>query len=99
MAIYKIRYDRTEHSDIKKLYWNLVEEDSGRDKARAVLAETRRSHYDRLKWIADDVECLGYAFAGKNPKAQIPQTKKGRSGDLYRKIEPADRAAHVSFIL
>ena len=82
MAIYKSWCDRTEQSDGKKRYWALVEIDGGRDTVRGVLAETIRSHYDRLDRIADDIERLGYPQAVKILKSQLPQTKKGRSGDL-----------------
>ena len=41
-----------------------------------------RSHYDRLERIADDVQRLGYKVAAGILRAQLPQTDKGRSGDL-----------------
>jgi hypothetical protein len=82
VAIYKSWCDRTEQADGKKCYWTLVEKDGGREKVCTILAETIRSHYDRLDRIADDIERLGYAQAAKILKSQLPQTKKGRSGDL-----------------
>ena len=68
--------------DGKKRYWILAEKDGGSDEVRAALAEIIRSHYDRLDRIADDIDRLGYAQVAKILKAQLPQTKKGRSGDL-----------------
>ena len=41
-----------------------------------------RSHYDRLERIADDVQRLGYKVAAEILRALLPQTDKGRSGDL-----------------
>jgi len=37
-----------------------VEKDGGRDEILDDLAETIRSHYDRLERIADDMDRLGY---------------------------------------
>jgi hypothetical protein len=47
-----------------------------------------RSHYDHLDQIAKDVERLGYKAAAKILKAQLPQGKRGRSGDLGEIIAP-----------
>ncbi len=82
MALYKDWCKKTEAVDGKKRFWTLVEKTGGRDKVCAGLAEIIRSHYDHLDRIADDIERLGYAKAAKILKAQLPQTKKGRSGDL-----------------
>lgn len=65
-----------------KHYWTYVERDGGRDNIRGDLAKTIRSHYDRLERIADDVERLGYKVAAKILYEAMPQTSKGRSGDL-----------------
>jgi hypothetical protein len=59
-----------------------VEKDGGRDEIRDELAETMRSHYDRLDRIADDVERLGFEVAAEILRIQLPQTAKGRSGGL-----------------
>jgi len=60
----------------------MSEKEGGRDEVREDLAETIRSHYDRLERIADDVERLGYKVAAKILSEAMPQTDKGRSGDL-----------------
>lgn len=82
MAIFKKWCDRTVDENGRRSYWTLVEKDGGRDKIRDKLVETVRSHYDRLEHISADVERLGYKAAAKILKAQLPQGKKGRSGDL-----------------
>lgn len=66
----------------RKRYLTLVERQDGRAAISDTLTETMRSHYDRLDRIAEDVERLGYANAAKVLQAALPQTKKGRSGDL-----------------
>lgn len=79
-------YDRwcrcTKDADNRKHYWIYVEKEGGRDEIRGDLATTIRSHYDRLERIADDIERLGYKVAAEILRAEMPQTAKGRSGDL-----------------
>ena len=82
MVLYKKWCDATKEKDKRKRYWTYVEKDGGRDEIRDALAETMRSHYDRLERIADDVQRLGYKVAAEILRAQLPQTDKGRSGDL-----------------
>lgn len=82
VGLYKKWCDATKEEDKRKRYWTYVEKDGGRDEIRDDLAETMRSHYDRLERIADDVERLGYALAATILREQLPQTPKGRSGDL-----------------
>jgi hypothetical protein len=82
MALYKKWCDVTKKQDKRKFYWTYVEKNGGRDKIRAPLAETIRSHYDHLERIADDVARLGYKVAAEILRAELPQTSKGRSGDL-----------------
>lgn len=82
MALYAEWCDATKEKDERKQYWSLVEKAGGRDAIRASLAKTVRSHYDRLERIADDVARLGYEAAAEILRAELPQTKKGRSGDL-----------------
>ena len=66
----------------RKRYWNLVEKSGGRDVIRDLLAETMRSHYDRLDRIADDVARLGYDKAATILRAILPITARARSGEL-----------------
>lgn len=82
MPLYEEWCDTTKEKDGRKEYWCLVEKAGGREAIRASLAETVRSHYDRLERIADDVARLGYEGAAEILRAQLPQTAKGRSGDL-----------------
>ncbi|HEU4809983.1 MAG TPA: DUF1837 domain-containing protein [Sphingomicrobium sp.] len=72
----------TKKKNKRKHYWTYVEKNGGRDEIRDDLAETIRSHYDRLERIAEDVDRLGYKVAAKILSAAMPQTPKGRSGDL-----------------
>jgi hypothetical protein len=72
----------TEEKDKRKRYWTYIEKDGGRDEIRGDLAEAVRSHYDRLERIAEDVERLGYKVAAEILSEAMPQTPKGRSGDL-----------------
>jgi hypothetical protein len=74
--------DTTKETNERKEYWSLVEKAGGRDAIRASLAVIVRSHYDRLDRIAEDVARLGYEGAAEILRAQLPQTAKGRSGDL-----------------
>jgi hypothetical protein len=82
MNLYKRWCVGTKEQDKRKHYWTYVEKDGGRDKVRDDLAQTIRSHYDRLERIADDVKRLGYKMAAKILREGMPQTPKGRSGDL-----------------
>lgn len=68
--------------DKRKHYWTYVEKDGGRGEIRDNLAKTIRSHYDQLERIAEDVKRLGYGGASEILKTAMPQTAKGRSGDL-----------------
>ena len=47
-----------------------------------MAAETIRSHHDRLECITDDVDRLGYRVAANILSGAMPQTPKGRLGDL-----------------
>lgn len=82
MGLYKRWCASTQQKDKRKHYWTYVEKDGGRDEIRDDLAQTIRSHYDRLELIADDVKRLGFEAAGEILRAAMPQTPKGRSGDL-----------------
>lgn len=73
------RHPRTGQTQV---LWTYVEKGGGRDQIRHDLAETIRSHYDRLERIAEDVDRLGYKLAAKILSAAMPQTPRGRSGDL-----------------
>lgn len=66
----------------RKYYWTYVEKDGGREEIWDNLIEAIRSHYDRLERIAEDVDRLGYKVASTILSEAMPQTKKGRSGDL-----------------
>jgi len=82
MGLYKKWCDSAKERDKRKRYWTYVEKDGGRDEIRDDLAETIRSHYDRLERIAEDVAQLGYKVAAKILSKAMPETPKGRSGDL-----------------
>ena len=82
MGLYERRCDRSRKEDKRKRYWTYIEKDGGRDEIRHDLAEAIRSHYDRLERIADDVDRLGYKAAAKILSEAMPQTPRGRSGDL-----------------
>lgn len=82
MGLYNRWCDATKAKDKRKSYWTYVEKDGGRDEIRDDLAETIRSHYDRLERIAEDVDRLGYKVAAKILSEAMPQTPRGRSGDL-----------------
>ncbi|AMG72613.1 MULTISPECIES: HamA C-terminal domain-containing protein [Alphaproteobacteria] len=82
MGLYERWCESTKEKDKRKHYWTYVEKDGGRDEISGDLAETIRSHYDRLERIAEDVERLGYTVAAKILSEAMPQTAKGRSGDL-----------------
>lgn len=82
MGLYERWCSSTKENDQRKHFWTYVEKNGGRDEIRKDLAETIRSHYDRLERIAEDVERLGYKVAAKILSETMPQTAKGRSGDL-----------------
>jgi hypothetical protein len=82
MALYQKWCNATNEKRKRKRYWTFVEKTGGRAKIRAELAMTIRSHYDCLERIAADVHRLGYKAAAEILRAQLPQTAKGRSGDL-----------------
>lgn len=82
MGSYERWCDATKKQDRRKHYWTYVEKDGGRDEIRDDLAETIRSHYDRLERIAEDVDRLGYKVAAQILSEAMPQTTRGRSGDL-----------------
>ena len=56
-----------------------VEKDDGCDEIHDDLAETIRSHHDR---IADNVDRFGYGVAADILSEVMPQMSSGRSGDL-----------------
>ncbi|MEQ9637737.1 MAG: DUF1837 domain-containing protein [Devosia marina] len=82
MGLYENWCDATKKKDKRRHYWTYVEKDDGRYEIRDALVETVRSHYDRLERIAEDVERLGYKVASAILSEAMPQTPKGRSGDL-----------------
>lgn len=82
MGLYGKWCESTKEKNKRKHYWTYVERDGGRDEICNDLVETIRSHYERLERIAEDVERLGFAVAAKILSEEMPQTKKGRSGDL-----------------
>lgn len=82
MPLYKNWCDATREKNKRKHYWTYVEKDGGRDAIRCDLAKTIRSHYDWLERIAEDVDRLGYKTAAQILSEAMPQTLKGRSGDL-----------------
>lgn len=82
MGLYSKWCDVSKQRDKRKRYWTYVEKDGGREDIRGELAETVRSHYDRLERIAEDVDRLGYKVAAEILSKEMPQTPKGRSGDL-----------------
>lgn len=82
MGLYKRWCESTKERDKRKYYWTYIEKDGGRDEIRDDLVQTIRSHYDRHERIAEDVERLGYKIAAEILSELMPQTKKGRSGDL-----------------
>lgn len=82
MALYKKWCDATKEKNRRKAYWSFVEKDGARDKIRDALAETIRSHYEKLERIAEDVARLGFKTAAEILRAELPQTPTARSGDL-----------------
>lgn len=79
-------YDRwckaAKEENNRKHYWTYAEKVGGRDAIRSALVQTIRSHYDRLDHIAEDVKRLGYKGAANILRTAMPQTPRGRSGDL-----------------
>lgn len=65
-----------------KQLFTLHEKPEGRQVIRDELVERVRSHYDKLKQIADDVERLGFPGASGILKERMPQTPRGRSGEI-----------------
>ena len=82
MALFDKWCNLDETKDWRKRLWRLTEKEDARENIQAELAETMRSHYDRLERIAEDVDRLGYAAAARVLKAVVPQGAKARSGDL-----------------
>jgi hypothetical protein len=82
VVLYGTWFDCTKVEDQRKSYWTYVEKAGGRAAITDKLAETIRSHYDRLEVIAEDVKLLGYEKAGVILGAIMPVSAKGRSGDL-----------------
>ncbi|WP_425624553.1 HamA C-terminal domain-containing protein [Agrobacterium radiobacter] len=82
MGLYNRWCKASRKKDGRKRYWTFVEKEGGREAISSSLAETVRSHYDRLENIAEDVKRLGYDGAATILCAAMPQTAKGRSGDL-----------------
>lgn len=82
VGLYETWFEATRENDKRKRYWTYVEKEDGREEIRDDLAETIRSHYDRLERIADDVKRLGYKVAANILSEAMPQTPRGRSGDL-----------------
>lgn len=82
MGLYESWCESTKEKDKRKHYWTYTEKVGGRDAIRDDLAVTIRSHYDQLERIADDVKRLGYTVAAQILSEAMPQTDKGRSGDL-----------------
>src|ERR1700730_10225114 len=82
MALFKTWCASEKEEAGRKRYWALVEKAGGRDAIRDSLAETMRSHYDRLDRIADDVARLGFDKAATILRAVLPQSATARSGEL-----------------
>ncbi|MBP2277001.1 Hachiman antiphage defense system protein HamA [Sphingomonas sp. PL20] len=74
--------DKEGTKDDRKRYLTFVEKEDGREAIRDTLAETMRSHYDRLDRIADDVARLGYDGAAEILRTVLPTSAKARSGEL-----------------
>ena len=82
VGLYKKWCELHEEQTQRRYYWTYVEKDGGRDEIHDDLAKTIRSHYDRLERIAEDVDRLGYKVAAQILSEAMPQTLRGRSGDL-----------------
>ena len=73
MSLYERWCDATREKDKRKYYWTYVEKHGGRDEIQGDLAETIRSHYDRLERIAEDVDRLGYKVAAEIARVATPE--------------------------
>lgn len=82
VGLYERWCESIKEDNKRRHYWTYVEKDDGRDKIRDDLADIIRSHYDRLERITADVKRLGYKTASLILRTAMPQTAKGRSGDL-----------------
>lgn len=82
MELYQRWCKPTKVKNKRKHYWTYIEKNGGRDEILNDLVSVVRSHYDRLERIAEDVERLGYKRASEILSTAMPQTPKGRSGDL-----------------
>lgn len=82
MSLYDKWCEAAKEDDKRKHYWTYVEKNGGRDEIRKDLPNTIRSHYDRLERLAEDVKRLGFEVAAEILRTAMPQTTKGRSGDL-----------------
>jgi hypothetical protein len=82
VALFNDWCDSDEEESDRKRYWSFCEKKGGRQAIRRSLAETIRSHYDRLERIAEDVARLGYRAAARILATAIPTEPKARSGDL-----------------
>lgn len=82
VSMYERWCESTQKEEARKHYWTYVEKDGGREEIRDHLAETIRSHYDRLERIAMDVSRLGYKIASEILSTAMPKTATGRSGDF-----------------
>jgi hypothetical protein len=82
VALFDVWCSFEETRNKRRRLWSLSEHAGGREGIEALLAETIRSHYERLELIAEDVERLGYSAATKILKAVLPQGARARSGDL-----------------
>jgi hypothetical protein len=82
MGLLKDWCDKEDTKDARKRYLTFLEKEDGREAIRDALAETMRSHYDRLDRIADDVARLGYDGAAEILRTVLPTSAKARSGEL-----------------
>ena len=82
MGLFDEWCERNQRKDSRKHFWTLVETDGGRDAIRDRLAETMRSHYERLDRIGDDIARLGYEGAAELLRTVLPRNAKARSGEL-----------------
>jgi len=76
MGLYETWCDATKNKDKRKHYWTYVEKGGGRDEIRDALAETIRSHYDRLERIAE----VALSIATASALVQPPSPRTGRDG-------------------
>ena len=82
MGLFEDWCDKEATRDKRKRYLTLIEKEDGRDAIKDNLAETMRSHYDRLDRIAADIARLGYEGAAEILRTVLPTTDKARSGEL-----------------